>query len=591
MDLYTYGDGQTSAGFWTLMSDSWVGFPLGFLPEAMDPMHLDQWGWLNPLVITDPARVYTVKLGQASRFPGGVDTLRAVKIQLPDGPLPLAVQPRGSWQWWGGQESLADATMTLKQPITIPAGGATLEFQTAYDTEAGYDFFYVEVSTNNAVSWQQLASWSGRSSGFPAYQARSFSLASFANRDLLVRFRYNTDPYILGVGPFVDDVVIRSAEVLLADDAESQTSLWSYGAPWARNNGSGSGYTHNFYLQWRNTAASGGYDQALGDPRFRFGPVNPGLLVWYQDDRYDNNSIGEHLNDSPSFGPKGKLLIVDAHPEPYLDPYWIARGDNNERGIVFSRGLMRDAAFSRWPGADFTLAPPFAFESASFSGRPGIHWFSDAKGFYPGIQDLSPNPWRTRQWDASVVMPSSVFYGVRGSGYPAGGPLERIVSTRSFMGTNELLTYQTNSIPGGFSRSGGTGNPGDVNGDYGWNVWIVHQTNTTAEVVIWNRHYAQVDTDLDGQPDWQEAIAGTNPRDSASSLRMTRAQVYAQDGTVQVEWTSATNRLYRLWRTTNLISGFQTVLATNLSATPFTNVFVDRNPPGNSPAFYRVEVQ
>jgi hypothetical protein len=100
-----------------------------------------------------------------------------------------------------------------------------------------------------------------------------------------------------------------------------------------------------------------------------------------------------------------------------------------------------------------------------------------------------------------------------------------------------------------------------------------------------------VDTDLDGQPDWQEAIAGTNPRDSASSLRMTRAQVYAQDGTVQVEWTSATNRLYRLWRTTNLISGFQTVLATNLSATPFTNVFVDRNPPGNSPAFYRVEVQ
>ena len=48
IDLYTYGDGQTSAGFWTLMSDSWVGFPLGFLPEAMDPMHLDQWGAATP---------------------------------------------------------------------------------------------------------------------------------------------------------------------------------------------------------------------------------------------------------------------------------------------------------------------------------------------------------------------------------------------------------------------------------------------------------------------------------------------------------------------------------------------------------------
>ena len=84
MDLYTYGDGQTSAGFWTLMSDSWVGFPLGYLPEAMDPMHLDQWGWLNPLTISDPARVYTVTLGQASRFPGNSEAVRAVKIQLPD---------------------------------------------------------------------------------------------------------------------------------------------------------------------------------------------------------------------------------------------------------------------------------------------------------------------------------------------------------------------------------------------------------------------------------------------------------------------------------------------------------------------------
>ena len=438
IDLYTYGDGQTSAGFWTLMSDSWVGFPLGFLPEAMDPMHLDQWGWLSPLDISDPARVYTVTIGQASRFPAGPNLVRAVRIDLPDGP---------------------------------------------------------------------------------------------------------------------------------------------------------GGYTHNFYLQWRNTSLSGGYDQALGDPRFRFGPVNSGLLVWYQNDRYGDNSIRNYLNDPPSFGPKGKLLVVDAHPEPYLDPYWAARGIENERGIVFSRGLMRDAPFSRLPAVDFDLDPPFAYEPASFVGRPAVHWFSDAQGYYPGIQNLSPNPWRTWQWDASVVMPSSVSYGVRGPGYPAGGSLEQVIATRSFVGTNELLTYQTNAIPGGSSLAGGSGNPGDAQGDYGWNVWIVHQTDAAAEVVIWNTHFAQVDTDLDGFPDWQEAIAGTDPKDPNSCLRMTRAQVNAQNGTVQLEWTSATNRLYRLWRTTDLMSGFQTVLATNLIATPYTNIFVDLDPPINAPAFYRVEVQ
>ncbi len=363
MDLYTYGEGQTSAGFWTLMSDSWVGFPLGYLPEAMDPMHLDNWGWLHPRVVSDPAQVYVATLGQASRFHGGSNVVRAVKIELPDGPLPLPVRPNGSWQWWGGREVLATAAMTLRQPIQVPSTGATLEFRTAYDTESGYDFFYVEASTNSGASWQQLASWSGQSAGFPAYQAQSFSLASFANRVLLLRFRYTTDEYILGAGAFVEDIVVRSTQTLLADNAESENALWTYTAPWARNNGN-EGYTHNFYLQWRNTSASGGYDRALGDARFRFGPANSGLVVWYQDDRYGDNTIANYLNDPPSFGPKGKLLVVDSHPEPYLDPYWIGKGVTNERGNVFSRGLVRDAPFSRWPSVDFALDPPFAFRTS-----------------------------------------------------------------------------------------------------------------------------------------------------------------------------------------------------------------------------------
>jgi hypothetical protein len=110
-------------------------------------------------------------------------------------------------------------------------------------------------------------------------------------------------------------------------------------------------------------------------------------------------------------------------------------------------------------------------------------------------------------------------------------------------------------------------------------------------VVIWNSHYAHLDADHDGLPDWQEAIAGTNPADPGSTLRMTRAQLNAQNGTAEVEWASATNRVYRLWRSTNLLSGFSTVVATNLAASPPRNVFVDLDPPPNSPAYYRVEVQ
>ena len=435
IDLYTYGKGQASAGFWTVMSDNWVGYPLGFLPEAMDPMHLDQWGWLTPLLVSDPTKVYSVNLGQASRFPSATNLVRGVKIELPN-----------------------------------------------------------------------------------------------------------------------------------------------------------SGFTHNYYLQWRNTSPSGGYDRALGDARFRFGPANTGLLVWYQDDRYGDNSIANYLSDAPSFGPKGKLLVVNAHPEPYLDPYWVARGVSNELGIVFSRGSMRDAPFSRWPTLDFHLKPPFAFQEADFAGRPAVPQFSDALGYYPGIQQLSPNLWRTWQWDAGVVLPSTGLYGVLGAGYVPGTPLQTIVATRAFIGTNELITYRTNLLSAGLSQAGADGNPGTIDGQSGWNVFIVHQTNTSAEVVIWNSRYAELDDDGDGIPNWQEAIAGTDPRNPQSWLRITRAAYSGLENTLLLEWPSATNRTYRVLRSNSLQTAFQAV-ATNQASTPPLNSFRDLTP-GPSPAvFYRLEVE
>ena len=69
MDLYAYGNGETSTGFWALQADDWTGYPIGFEPPAVDPMHLDWWGWLHPMTISDPSQEYTFKLGQASELP------------------------------------------------------------------------------------------------------------------------------------------------------------------------------------------------------------------------------------------------------------------------------------------------------------------------------------------------------------------------------------------------------------------------------------------------------------------------------------------------------------------------------------------
>lgn len=593
MDLYTYGDGQTSAGFWTLMSDSWVGYPLGFLPEAMDPMHLDGWGWLQPSIIRDPTRVYALNLGQASRFPAAPSQVRAVKIELPDFPIPLPVQPRGQFQWWGGARVSTDSSMTLEKSLHIPVAGATLEFQTAYNTEQDFDFFHVEISANGGISWQNLMRSSGQSLQFPHYVKRTVSLAAYVNKDVLLRFRYATDDSYSSAGPFVDEVVVRSdTTVLLSDDAEEETGLWKYTAPWSRNQGfSDAGDAHNYYLQWRNTSASGGYDQALGDPRYRFGPVNGGLIVWYQDDRYFDNRISDHLLDDPSFGPKGKLLVVDAHPEPYPDPYWVAHGVLNEQGMVFSRCSMRDAPFSRLPSIGFHLSPPYAFEETDFAGRPAVPLFSDARGYSPGIENTAPGLWRTRQWDVSVALPATASYGVRGPGYPAGTPLETIIATRSFLGTQELILYRTNLIAEGLATAGADGNPGTLDHQHGWNVRIVRQTDAEADVVIWNSRHANRDDDRDGFPNWQEAIAGTDPADPTSLLRITRAEYGREEPGLVLSWGSVSNRVYRLLRSTDVSVPFEAVAA-DIPAMPPTNTVRDPSPPpAGPPVLYRIEVQ
>ena len=99
---------------------------------------------------------------------------------------------------------------------------------------------------------------------------------------------------------------------------------------------------------------------------------------------------------------------------------------------------------------------------------------------------------------------------------------------------------------------------------------------------------AVADTDGDGLLNWQEYIAGTNPTNPASVFRISTADVEPQ-GTV-IRWTSVSNRLYSLSRTTNLLESFTAVAdATNLPATPPENIYTNQQ---NDPsAFYKISVQ
>ena len=97
------------------------------------------------------------------------------------------------------------------------------------------------------------------------------------------------------------------------------------------------------------------------------------------------------------------------------------------------------------------------------------------------------------------------------------------------------------------------------------------------------------DQDGDTLSNHQEFLAGTDPNDPVSSLRITRI---SGDGQLQagltIEWTSAPNVVYQLEASTSLANPFEP-LASGLIATPPLNSF--SLPQGTNPAFYRVRVQ
>jgi PGF-pre-PGF domain-containing protein len=119
---------------------------------------------------------------------------------------------------------------------------ATLKFYTKYDIEYGWDFGYIEVSTNNGSSWTQLAGTTTTTfrdpgayvgvPGAPAYTGsvsswtiETVSLNAYAGSKVLFRFRYVTDEYYAEHGWLVDDISL--AEIGFADSVGSQMDGWS----------------------------------------------------------------------------------------------------------------------------------------------------------------------------------------------------------------------------------------------------------------------------------------------------------------------------------------------------------------------------
>ncbi len=96
------------------------------------------------------------------------------------------------------------------------------------------------------------------------------------------------------------------------------------------------------------------------------------------------------------------------------------------------------------------------------------------------------------------------------------------------------------------------------------------------------------DADGDGQSNAAEDLAGTNPLDATSTLRITGVVRSASAHTTQITWSSVAGKQYQVESTSDLVSGTYSAISGIVTATATTTTYTDTST--NPKKFYRVIV-
>lgn len=395
-------DFDGTQGFWTLMCQSRLASP-GSKGVGIRLADLGVWdklllGWLDyEVAVAGEDR--TIELGPHEYNTGKPQALVVLLPDLP-WPIPLPAPPEGAAQWWSGEGNSYTASLSC-QDIAVPASGATLTMQLAYNTEEDFDFAFVEVeSPTGSDDWIALPTSSvdpdvgtiaeDAIGGYGGYVPATFDLAPFAGQTIGLRIRYVTDGAVKGANPaagwsgiLVDDVAVTSGSTsILGDGAESPPNGWTPDG-FASVGDAGTGLKSHYYLaSYRSYRL---FDRYLRSGPFLFGtPSNPnhvdrypyqdGLLVNYWNTAVPDNDVILH----PGYG---LILPVDANPEVFFSFF----------GIPFpGREQHYDATFGLQRTDQFVL-PDF--------GIPHVIPRRDAR---PVFDDTDPLRFYTPFADAGV---------------------------------------------------------------------------------------------------------------------------------------------------------------------------------------------
>ena len=376
-DLYT-SDVDNSVGFWSIMAGgAWGGYLGGTAPVGM-PLWFRMVAWCGagPCNWQEPMTRYAYNaaptetvIGQLEGTPAGVS--KGIRIDMPAVTENIPnLAGTGKAPYTGGGRDGID--ITLDRDLTLAADAAgLLTFDAYWEIEEDWDYGYVMVKDGD--TWAMLDDLDGifretnpngnnLGSGLTGASAKAtplrFDLSAYKGKTVTLRLRYKTDAAATEDGWWVDNVKLDGA---LVDDFENYPAGWTNSAPvgWLEAPAAKS-YTSYYLVEWRgktkyDSMAQTAYVTNYSDEdewQVDRVPYNiPGALVYYRNTKYGSTyALRPNHADSPSYGPKYQLLVVDMNPRPLrvgpAKPY---------TSVLGNRTASYDAALTLQPSQAFTL--------------------------------------------------------------------------------------------------------------------------------------------------------------------------------------------------------------------------------------------
>lgn len=337
-DLYDVsgntGGAENSVAFWSLYSSGSYGSNgkakagIGSKPTHMSALEKVMLGWSNYLIGV-LGQEGQVRLGPAEKITSDAQMLFYI---LPDNEYTTSIGDAYAGTYFYYSDSGNDLDNTMTKSFTLPAGTVTLSAKARYDIEEDWDYAYLlvdgtEVHTNLSTASDPNGQNFGEGitgSTNGDWVDLTADLSAYAGQTVDIEFRYWTDSFVAHSGFGVDELAITGQTT---DGAESDTG-WTLDG-FLRSNGEIEQAAFNAYMVENRQYYL--YDKSLKSGPYNFGfldkpelgnlvehfPYQNGMLVWYYNEEFEDNSVGDYCA-ADNCG--GLFLPVDAHPKLLMRP-------------------------------------------------------------------------------------------------------------------------------------------------------------------------------------------------------------------------------------------------------------------------------